>query len=1524
MRPGHKNISHKITALFLVFIFSVGEIFPVFLADAHTSLAPSLRFSSDVFKEQYLAKTTLLSHKAVNGYIGEQVRNIGWDKIEKRRDNIGIEKGERQEILILKIPGLLKNTGQLAHVGLGQKNGVPTIYIDSRYYYIESVLSHEKDEISKWEGKRRSLGLDPNGMREWILQNPGEAKNIAADFHGTSREVDSLYQTIRENHDNFLDLSRIYAAYLSYGFDVDDNDVNIASGEGPLKQPGGKKNAEKWGELEYHLARISGGDADSKIASIDSIFSALVLGKLDPDKKLMNALLQSYEREDSSEVKSRLMEVLSVYGLKDESVRKKVLKKIDFKSEPAILRKFFLGIYISLINDITRSIPPDVVAAMKIMLHHNDSDVIQKILLVLYVGMGGDKHFLVDARRAADKITPLFDPALLYKDNRFMDRLYLLHNANDVRVMFAADTLLAQIEKHSGIKQPEGHLGAGKVMTTADIWPAMSASRSGKRRQKYAHLDPKELEALWQYIFFNGQSPHNFINDLFAEGKDMLFLADNTFGDKMPLTIEEITQIIDKGGVTHIALPIPLSESKSFYRFIWADADTQLNYHPFTGGRISKKDVEYYSGVISLFRNMVRTLDGEVKFVLYGESKLSGERKIDKMAGNLSSIFAESPNARVIAFGSIFNLAREHLASEKQGRRYASIAALLAKNIGPKRMASLIYEDERSIKYDLDIGIHNLEEIFSKPVFTSFGVKTSNELLARLKFNEAVDNTLGSAFDGMIIRKDKGDDPEFIDIPELPVYDNLTPDLTPAGAGKGSPADLLETIKGDNTLLKKMVDRNEGITIKIMARYRPFSRRTVEREFEVLKKLGVFVNVDGKHAHYRFSDMMTSQDLDYTRTLINAINDIHFEVGESRLYDERPLHCGNIPEEKIPTIKELIRMAVLEQVGIMTEMSSFKEKDGLIKDAQGLKEDVNLWKDPGTSKRSDPDDLLSDRNVKDDADIFKDAVSLSLRDAEGIRRRANEEGDIGQLLEVDMKDDEKLVVIGDLHAEQQALEEILARTDGSELASGKTRIVILGDIMSAINPREYAYFKDGSGNSMHDKHANEEYERNSGKRGYELLLRIAELKCKYPKSIFVLPGNSELGFKTKTAGKPFRLLFDKSTGDAEDIRPDRRDIYDATRTFIDSMPLFVIISIQGKRYLFSHGGIMRTGDSEELFRGYDRASLVNFKRHGCGTDTDFQNSIKHNYLRYSREPGKDPEKDMKELYDSLDIDYQISAHIHELFSGSDHVKRCDLELQKIEGVDASYGVAYKKIHVFHTMGFNNQYVYLEISKEAKNATGIEAKRITKKYINQAEKTRRGKTEGVNLNNEIPPAPEENKVLWHILENGLLADEQKSSFAQQVNNLSRRSEGRERIWILKDGETIKSAIDGIKKITPEAIFDVALSSAAHIGAVPERDGDNKIKMLVFEGEASNFRHINGMVYALRALHLENEKIMPALLAIYAALTGEKYKGEIPPLVLLNNPREFAKKFIFVLPPAEPLPVEDIPKVNARLMEVMTAM
>ncbi|MFC1576894.1 hypothetical protein ACFL3N_00990, partial [Candidatus Omnitrophota bacterium] len=188
--------------------------------------------------------------------------------------------------------------------------------------------------------------------------------------------------------------------------------------------------------------------------------------------------------------------------------------------------------------------------------------------------------------------------------------------------------------------------------------------------------------------------------------------------------------------------------------------------------------------------------------------------------------------------------------------------------------------------------------------------------------------------------------------------------------------------------------------------------------------------------------------------------------------------------------------------------------------------------------------------------------------------------------------------------------------------------------------------------------------------------------------------------------------------------------------------------------------------------------------------------------------------------------------------------------------------------------------------------------------------------------ERPAIPKEN-VLWHILDEDLLAESQKSRFAQGIKNYYNSDDisSKERVYVLRNGQDISDVMADIGAECENAIFDVALSNPAKADGIR----GNKIKMLIFEGSAGDLCQVEGILAALNALHLPNKQdIVPALLRIYRVmgampLAGNKQMDELTEL--LDDPKEFARGFIYLLPSADAVPVTDMPKVNERMKQLI---
>jgi len=189
-----------------------------------------------------------------------------------------------------------------------------------------------------------------------------------------------------------------------------------------------------------------------------------------------------------------------------------------------------------------------------------------------------------------------------------------------------------------------------------------------------------------------------------------------------------------------------------------------------------------------------------------------------------------------------------------------------------------------------------------------------------------------------------------------------------------------------------------------------------------------------------------------------------------------------------------------------------------------------------------------------------------------------------------------------------------------------------------------------------------------------------------------------------------------------------------------------------------------------------------------------------------------------------------------------------------------------------------------------------------------------------INKKIEPAIPVGKILWHVIDKEMVGPNQLVYF-QNLNSALEKAGSKERIRFVRERESLREAIDNIKAADAGAVIDVATDDAKKLTEI----NDKSIKALILERPAGDFRQIEGIVAALRALREDRSRILPALKQIYRAIGAVAKDGnemdEAELLKLLDtNPLEFARRFIYVLPPIEKLP-DDLPGLNKRLREFL---
>ncbi len=100
-------------------------------------------------------------------------------------------------------------------------------------------------------------------------------------------------------------------------------------------------------------------------------------------------------------------------------------------------------------------------------------------------------------------------------------------------------------------------------------------------------------------------------------------------------------------------------------------------------------------------------------------------------------------------------------------------------------------------------------------------------------------------------------------------------------SGTGPDILSLIAIRNNDELMVNALDKQIGITLK--------------GESGALKKLGIFISVEGKPDYYRFADMMIGQDVEYTKTLINAI-------------------ISELKASPLKAVREVVKMAIINEI----------------------------------------------------------------------------------------------------------------------------------------------------------------------------------------------------------------------------------------------------------------------------------------------------------------------------------------------------------------------------------------------------------------------------------------------------------------------------------------------------------------------------------------------------------------------------------------------------------------------------------
>jgi len=178
-----------------------------------------------------------------------------------------------------------------------------------------------------------------------------------------------------------------------------------------------------------------------------------------------------------------------------------------------------------------------------------------------------------------------------------------------------------------------------------------------------------------------------------------------------------------------------------------------------------------------------------------------------------------------------------------------------------------------------------------------------------------------------------------------------------------------------------------------------------------------------------------------------------------------------------------------------------------------------------------------------------------------------------------------------------------------------------------------------------------------------------------------------------------------------------------------------------------------------------------------------------------------------------------------------------------------------------------------------------------------------------INMSLLPPVENGKTLWHVIPEEIIPRSIRANFVNMISDMNRtHPDLREKIKIVTNRQYLHAVIAKLVS-DPNNIVDAAVADRKDLEELPEG-----IKALVFEGKLGDFRQLEGILAALRALQQNNTK---AIIALYEILTGKLFSGsEKEVLRCIEDPRRLADIIIFDLKPIE---AEDYEELNLNLHE-----
>jgi hypothetical protein len=183
----------------------------------------------------------------------------------------------------------------------------------------------------------------------------------------------------------------------------------------------------------------------------------------------------------------------------------------------------------------------------------------------------------------------------------------------------------------------------------------------------------------------------------------------------------------------------------------------------------------------------------------------------------------------------------------------------------------------------------------------------------------------------------------------------------------------------------------------------------------------------------------------------------------------------------------------------------------------------------------------------------------------------------------------------------------------------------------------------------------------------------------------------------------------------------------------------------------------------------------------------------------------------------------------------------------------------------------------------------------------------------SLNLNLIPAVPKGKILWHVIPEELIPYSIRSKFIAAVNEMNKIPRIREKIKIVTERQDFNDEVASLINDNNN-IVDVAVDKMEKLKSLP-----TGVKALVFEGQLGDFRQLEGILAALRAIQQNN---VQTLLSLYKMLTGEPFNGTEDDIIKnIENPMRLARFIIFNLKPIEKLSGEDLKHLNDNLLKLI---